>query len=221
MPRWLLISLALALGIAGIMLAAPLDNGTATPSVPNYSPDALNALIAVMHESDVDTGSTSIELNGVVSAREEWTQLLEQFQKSVPESVTLSIDVFVIADAIHLDVLCTRMFGTLVDQSVSFRQSGTEFRSSSYAVLDRIVEFAGDCRQSTIVLTGHSDASGNENNNRSLSEARARIVADYLQAHGVAPEQLVVVGAGSDFPIADNATPQGREKNRRIEFALQ
>ncbi len=221
MPRWLQISLAIALSIIGIALTAPLGKDTGNPGIQNYSPDALNALVAAMHESDVNTANTAIELTGVVSASEQWTQLLDEFRGSIAEGVSFTMDVFVIDNALSLDELCVSMFSTLVNENVSFRQSGTEFRSSSAALLERIVEFARDCPRSTVVLTGHSDASGNEINNRSLSKARAQIIADYLHERGVSPEQLYVDGAGSDFPIADNATRLGREKNRRIEFTLQ
>ena len=87
-------------------------------------------------------------------------------------------------------------------------------------MLDRIGELARDCRQTSIGITGHSDNTGNESYNKTLSRARAQTVADYLLARGATAAQLQVSGAGSDFPIADNAPPQGREQNRRIEFEL-
>jgi len=55
---------------------------------------------------------------------------------------------------------------------------------------------------------------------QTLSAARARSVAKYLRDHGVAAGELVAVGYGSDRPIADNATADGREKNRRVEFVI-
>jgi OOP family OmpA-OmpF porin len=88
-------------------------------------------------------------------------------------------------------------------------------------VLDKIIEVADDCRDSTIAITGHSDSSGNETWNRRLSVARAQAVADYITRGGITPARLLVEGLGSAVPIADNATAQGRSINRRIEFELR
>ena len=53
-----------------------------------------------------------------------------------------------------------------------------------------------------------------------LSLARANSVRDYLAAQGVEAERISVVGLGPDQPVADNATSQGRARNRRVEIIL-
>ena len=102
-----------------------------------------------------------------------------------------------------------------------FRQSSTEIRDSSFGTLARIIDFAYDCPRTVIAITGHTDASGDETWNRRLSLARAQAVADHLANGGIDPQRLTVSGLGSSEPIADNSTPQGRGRNRRIEFSLQ
>ncbi len=203
------------------MLATTLDSGTAGPERPAYSADALNSLLASMRESQVDTGSSEIRLQGVALAGEEWTRLLEDFRDTVADGTDLSMDVFVVDTGLPLDDLCSRMFTELLVERVSFGRSGTEIRNASRPMLDRIADFARDCRQATIGITGHTDNTGNESYNKTLSRARAQAVADYLLERGAAATQLQVSGAGSEFPIADNATTQGREQNRRIDFELR
>ena len=220
MPRWLLIGLIAALVVVGLSLATPLGTGTIRPGTQPYSTSRLNALIDSMRDARVETGDARIDLHGVTSAGDEWPHLLAQFRASVAEDVELSVDVFVVDTELSLDEMCERMFLLVTRERVSFRQSSTTLRAASVPVLDRLADFARDCSQSTIAITGHSDASGNETNNKTLSRARAQVVADYLVAHGVAADALSVAGAGSEFPIADNATPQGREQNRRIDFEL-
>lgn len=56
--------------------------------------------------------------------------------------------------------------------------------------------------------------------NKALSQKRAQAVVDYLVKQGVDPAQLQAVGYGSQQPVADNATPEGQFKNRRIEFEV-
>ncbi len=221
MPRWFQIGLIVAIIVVGLMLATPLGTGTAMPGTQAYSTSMLDELLGVMRDARVETGASRIDLRGVASSGDEWNRLLAQFRASVADGVELSVDVFVVDTSLSLLDMCARMFFRITEERVSFRQSGTALRTSSKPVLDRLVDFARDCAPSTIAITGHSDASGNETNNKTLSRARAQVVADYLVAHGVAADALAVAGAGSEFPIADNATPQGREQNRRIEFKLR
>lgn len=124
-----------------------------------------------------------------------------------------------------LNQLCTTMFAAInngdAHQQIRFRLSSAEIGTASYAMLDRLVEFASDCPQTSIEVTGHTDDTGNAHSNQELSMRRARAVADYLLRHGVAERKLIVRGAGSSEPLADNATKLGRKKNRRIEFTLR
>lgn len=67
-------------------------------------------------------------------------------------------------------------------------------------------------------ISGHTDNTGNASANVSLSDARAKAVVSYLVKQGVAANALTAKGYGADKPIADNATVDGRARNRRVEF---
>ncbi len=220
MPLRFQIGLITTLLVVGLAITTPLATGTAEPGQVPYSTHKLDALLDSMRDAQVDTASSKIDLRGVASSGDEWTRLLSQFRASVADDVHLSMDVFVVDTSLSLLDLCTRIFSRITAVGVNFRQSDTTLRTASYATLDRLVDFARDCSHLTIRITGHSDTSGNESSNKRLSRARAQAVADYLSARGVNEDSLSVVGAGSEFPIADNATPQGRERNRRIVFEL-
>jgi len=71
-----------------------------------------------------------------------------------------------------------------------------------------------------IRITGHTDNVGDRDSNAKLSQARADAVKQYLVDKGVAADRIETRGAGPDEPIADNDTPAGQQKNRRIEFKL-
>lgn len=69
-----------------------------------------------------------------------------------------------------------------------------------------------------VVVEGHSDSIGNDNENLSLSQSRANRVAEYLTSHGVPREQVLeVVGVGEADPRSDNDTEEGRADNRRVD----
>jgi outer membrane protein OmpA-like peptidoglycan-associated protein len=67
-------------------------------------------------------------------------------------------------------------------------------------------------------IEGHTDSTGGADHNRQLSTARARAVFGALVGLGVAPSRLSSKGFGPDKPLADNATEEGRAKNRRVEL---
>ncbi len=71
-----------------------------------------------------------------------------------------------------------------------------------------------------VTIIGHTDATGSEELNLSLSLGRARAVLAELVASGVAEDKVTADGAGSSQPIADNATPEGQAQNRRIELIV-
>ena len=71
-----------------------------------------------------------------------------------------------------------------------------------------------------IRITGHTDAVGSDEANQILSEGRANAVRDELIKRGIAAERIEAEGKGESEPIADNATEEGRAKNRRVEFTI-
>lgn len=73
--------------------------------------------------------------------------------------------------------------------------------------------------QLRIVVEGHTDVKGNDGG-RAVSEARAGRVAQHLIDKGVLKDQLIVVGCGTDFPVAVNNSEEGRALNRRVEFHI-
>lgn len=69
-----------------------------------------------------------------------------------------------------------------------------------------------------VLLIGHTDDIGSSKLNADLSERRAKAVAQVFKSMGVSEDQLFYQGAGETLPIADNATAEGRAKNRRVEI---
>ncbi len=69
-----------------------------------------------------------------------------------------------------------------------------------------------------VEISGHTDNVGSDASNQKLSERRANAVRDWLIREGINPDRLTAVGYGESQPTATNDTPEGRQKNRRIEF---
>lgn len=86
--------------------------------------------------------------------------------------------------------------------------------------LDRVGEVLGQYEQTYVDIYGHTDSTGADAYNQTLSERRARSVADYLSSHGVRSLRIATRGFGETQPIASNDTEEGRAANRRVEIKL-
>lgn len=76
-------------------------------------------------------------------------------------------------------------------------------------------------KDSTIIVEGHTDAQGADAMNLELSQKRAESVKAYLVAHGIAADRVTAKGVGEAQPVANNASPEGRANNRRVEIVVQ
>jgi outer membrane protein OmpA-like peptidoglycan-associated protein len=72
-----------------------------------------------------------------------------------------------------------------------------------------------------VLVEGHTDNVGTHEYNQQLSEARAQVVAQALEARGVKPTRVTVRGFAFDRPVADNDSPEGRARNRRTEIVIE
>jgi len=97
-----------------------------------------------------------------------------------------------------------------------FDFDSAELRPESITELERLVKFMGDVPFAKAMIEGHTDSKGSDAYNLKLSDRRAKSVFDYLTSRGVDPARLSSVGKGESAPIADNATEEGRQENRRV-----
>lgn len=104
--------------------------------------------------------------------------------------------------------------------TINFDRAKADLTADSTQTLKDLAQIANACPRFKIEIDGHTDAEGTDERNQRLSDRRARAVADFLARHGVDPRRLSTVGYGASQPIADNATDEGRAKNRRIEFKV-
>lgn len=102
---------------------------------------------------------------------------------------------------------------------IEFATGSAVIQRASSAVLDTLAVAARGC-PGVVRVEGHTDSVGLAANNLALSQARAASVRAALVERGVAESRLASQGFGPDKPLADNATPDGRARNRRIEFRV-
>jgi len=105
-----------------------------------------------------------------------------------------------------------------VPSDISFDVGRATIRPELRSVLNQFASGLGNTMQVRIV--GHTDSTGSDAINNPLSVDRAESVKDYLVDRGVAGNRIVTEGRGSRQPVADNATADGRARNRRVEIFL-
>ncbi len=195
-------------------------SGLAASGYPDFGfQPALEQVLATMQSGHAEADATTIRIAGVVRSGDTWNQAIEELRQA-HAGVALDLDVFVIDTSVPGELLCRELFVASTRAPIRFQHGGAMIRTASYGVLDRVVDFAGDCPDARVSITGHSDSAGDPAFNLDLSRRRAASVAAYLVERGVSAERLDVIGAGAAQPIADNATRHGRRQNRRIEFQL-
>lgn len=112
---------------------------------------------------------------------------------------------------------------TISLNNIFFAPNSAKMLPTSYAEIDRVTQFLKDNPQIKIEIHGHTDngvAGTPESYLKQLSEERAKSIAEAIIKRGIKPTQVQYKGFGSAKPIADNNTPEGRQKNRRVEFVI-
>lgn len=108
----------------------------------------------------------------------------------------------------------------MVLNNVFFNTDEYDLRKESNAEIEVIVKMMQKNPGMKIEISGHTDNSGDEKNNQTLSESRAKSVYDYLLAKGVEEFRLSYKGYASSKPLVANDTPENKAKNRRTELAV-
>ncbi|PCI45570.1 MAG: hypothetical protein COB41_01035 [Proteobacteria bacterium] len=103
-------------------------------------------------------------------------------------------------------------------EGVFFETNSADLTAASSERLDRAVKTLQKRADLHVQVAAYTDSRGKASYNLGLSDRRAASVMDYLVAHGVASNRLTSKGYGESSPRADNATVEGRAKNRRVEL---
>lgn len=112
--------------------------------------------------------------------------------------------------------------GTVISLSggVLFATGKAELLPGAQASLNQVADALKAQAEHHFVVEGHTDNQGSATINDALSTKRANSVRDYLVVHGVAAEAITAQGIGSNRPIADNKSIEGRAMNRRVEIIV-
>ncbi len=104
--------------------------------------------------------------------------------------------------------------------NVTFATNSSDLSPAFFNVLSSVGKVLEEFDQTVVEVAGHTDSTGSESYNQSLSERRANSVSTYLTSQGVIQQRVITVGMGEARPVADNASDSGRQANRRVEITM-
>ena len=104
--------------------------------------------------------------------------------------------------------------------NIFFDFDKTTLRPESIPQLERVVQFMEENPTVVVEIGGHTDSKGSDEYNINLSQGRADAVVDYVIDRGVDFSRIITRGYGEHHPLDTNATDEGRQTNRRVEFKI-
>lgn len=120
------------------------------------------------------------------------------------------------ATMMHVDLAAQK----IVTGKIGFKSNSDSPNSESMAILKQLALLLAKKPELKVRIEGHSDSVGPDQANLDRSQRRAENVKQVLIQNGIGAERLEAVGMGDKYPIASNITPEGQDKNRRVEFHL-
>lgn len=106
------------------------------------------------------------------------------------------------------------------NSGVFFDTNKFNINAASDTMLSKLAAILVEYPDTNVIIAGHTDSSGADAYNMTLSKNRANAVTDFFTSKGLAKSRFTTNWFGEEQPIADNATPEGRAKNRRVNLGI-
>jgi OOP family OmpA-OmpF porin len=183
--------------------------------------------LAELNNGRILVRADTVEVSGVTGSQSARARISQVLSDKLGQGQTFKVSVTYDEELDPLAALptpqecATDVAAVLANRKITFPPGSAEIDGGTVAIMDALSEILIDCPTVRMNIAGYTDSQGSEQGNRALSQARADAVLLALQGRGVQIDALTATGFGEANPIADNATEDGREANRRIEFVLQ
>jgi len=142
---------------------------------------------------------------------------MDQQQREIEEELAAEID----AEQIEIQRLQDETLQISLSSETSFDIDSAALQPAFYPALNRLGELMGKYDKTALHVIGHTDSTGSDEHNNTLSRSRAVSVATYVRDNGVDRRRLSVQGRGEFEPRASNDTIDGRRANRRVEIFIK
>lgn len=193
-----------------------LSVGTvATPANWNeYVAKLIGPNLKLVSRGQLKVEGSTVSLRGDVASEEERQRIAGDIAASLNPTYTVNNGLRVAASQQSV------LDAALADRIIEFESGKATLTESGMAVLDQMSAAMQKLKGVKVEVIGHTDNAGSRAGNLSLSQARAEAVKTYIVGKGIPADTIAVSGEGPDRPVADNRTPEGKARNRRIEFKV-
>lgn len=156
---------------------------------------------------------TQLDLTGKVTNADDIQPMSARLQTLVP-AYKVNANLSVNAAEQHI------IDAALKNRIIEFESGSAVLAPSGIQILNEMSIALNKVGAKKVKIIGHTDSSGDAAKNLNLSQERAAAVKSYLVSKSISADRMSIEGLGSNKPVADNTTPEGRKKNRRIEFEV-
>ena len=193
-----------------------LDSGgvVAPPDWTGHVVKTLGNGIRNVRQGQLEVNGTQVTISGNVTNEARRQQVASEIATALNPTYTVNNGLRVPAGSQAL------LDQTLADRVVEFESGSAILTPTGISILDEMAAAIARLDRPRVDIIGHTDSTGNRMANVALSLARADAVKTYLAGKGIPAAGLSALGAGPDRPVTPNDTPEGRARNRRIEFRL-
>lgn len=192
-----------------------IDKLVAPPQWAQHVQRALTPELRQVSQGRLRISGNVVEIDGRAESETVRQQLLDRMVTGLDNPT------YTVRDGLRVSAPVQQALdAALARRTIAFEPGNARLTPVGTQVLDELLPLLRQFGGRRFEVVGHTDDRGTRTANLELSAARAAAVKAYLVGKGIAAEDIETSGAGPDRPVADNASPEGRARNRRIEFRV-
>jgi len=201
-------------GVERVVDQIAIGNVVLPPNWNGYVQKLINPNLKLISKGQLKIDGNNVSVRGEVANEAQRQQIAGDIAASLNPT-------YIVRNGLRVSAAEQTMLDTTLGKRIIEFESGQAvIRPSGLQILDEMAAALLKVKGKKVEVIGHTDNTGLRESNLSLSLARAEAVRTYLAGKAIDPAMINVSGQGPDRPVADNATADGRARNRRIEFRV-
>jgi len=196
-----------------------IDIGTGQPKEWEKLVSLLALVLEKLNLGVVNIIDTQVNISGQTNTTQTKEKIISSLNHFKDIGYSLKIHIVALDESAKV---CQEKFNKILSSNkIVFEAGKSIVKPTNQKLLKSLVDISSLCPEVKIDILGYTDSKGDDNKNRELSLSRAKAVVAKLFQLGISLDRMNAIGMGESNPIASNSTPEGRAKNRRIEFKVK
>ena len=201
-------------GVERVVDQIAIGNVVLPPNWNGYVQKLINPNLKLISKGQLKVDGNNVSVRGEVANEAQRQQIAGDIAASLNPT-------YIVRNGLRVSAAEQSLLDTTLGKRIIEFESGQAvIRPSGLQILDEMAAALLKVKGKQVEVIGHTDNTGLRESNLALSLARAEAVRGYLSGKAIDAAMINVSGQGPDRPVADNATADGRARNRRIEFRV-